>query len=560
MAGGKLPPRQKMIGMMYLVLTALLAMNVSKSILDAFININSGIQSTAVTINANNGFIYQQFDKARSTGGKNGEAWAAKSDKVKIMADDMFTHIENLKSALIAAVEGVPKEVADTLSLAAVQVKDNYDIPTQLMGLSKPKNPTQIAGKEELSGIILKDKLNKFQASLINIFEDETTKNIITDKIKYLDTPIIPSDEGDLPWEGGMFYHVPLAAVITLLSKTQSDVRSAESEVISKLYERIDAGGVSFNKVRGMALVPKAYLTPADSFTADIFTAAYDDRVNPEVFVFNGPNGGIDSALLASGETNIDKLMKGTKGSKWGEGDWYKMNEADVIKGQGKLKIKPSMGVTNWGGLIMLKTKKGPEVRSFTSSFEVGSPSGAVSADAMNVFYMGIPNPVSVSAPMPKFTASAPGLSKSGKGWIMNPKKTGIVNIVVTGTDNATGNKVNVGKFPFRVLRIPTPIAYIAGKTGTIVLSKREFGDGVIQAKLEGFVFDLRVKVRSFKLITTVNGDVKTVTVSGNRMTDKAKGFIKRSSRGQRFYLENMAVKMPDGRIVTMGNVTVKIK
>ena len=188
-----------MIGMMYLVLTALLAMNVSKSILDAFININSGIQSTAATIDANNGFIYQQFDKARSTGGKNGEAWAAKSDKVKIMADDMFTHIENLKSALIAAVEGVPKEVADTLSLAAVQVKDNYDIPTQLMGLSKPKNPTQIAGKEELSGIILKDKLNKFQASLINIFEDETTKNIITDKIKYLDTPIIPSDEGDLP-------------------------------------------------------------------------------------------------------------------------------------------------------------------------------------------------------------------------------------------------------------------------------------------------------------------------------------------------------------------------
>ena len=559
MAGGKLPPRQKMIGMMYLVLTALLAMNVSKSILDAFININSGIQSTAATIDANNGFIYQQFDKARSTGGKNGEAWAAKSDKVKIMADDMFTHIENLKSALIAAVEGVPQEVADTLSLAAVKVKDNYDIPTQLMGLSKPKNPTQIAGKEELSGIILKDKLNKFQASLINIFEDETTKNIITDKIKYLDTPIIPSDEGDLPWEGGMFYHVPLAAVITLLSKTQSDVRSAESEVISKLYERIDAGGVSFNKVRGMVLVPKAYLTPADSFTADIFTAAYDDRVNPEVFVFNGPNGGIDSALLASGETNIDKLMKGTEGSKWGEGDWYKMSEADVIKGQGKLKIKPSMGITNWGGLIMLKTKKGPEVRSFTSSFEVGSPSGAVSADAMNVFYMGIPNPVSVSAPMPKFTASAPGLSKSGKGWIMKPKKTGIVNIVVTGTDNATGNKVNVGKFPFRVLRIPTPTPYIAGKTGTVSISKSQLGNGVLQAKLNGFVFDVKVKVKSFTIGALVNGLWVDEKCSGSRMNAKAKALIKKMGRGRRLTIDKIACTLPDGRTVTLSPLSIKI-
>jgi hypothetical protein len=110
----------------------------------------------------------------------------------------------------------------------------------------------------------------------------------------------------------------------------------------------------------------------------------------------------------------------------------------------------------------------------------------------------------------------------------------------------------------FRVKRIPTPVAYLAGKTGTIVLSKREFGDGVVQAKLEGFVFDLRVKVKSFELITTVNGDVKTVKVSGNRMSDKAKSYIKRSSRGQRFYMEKMAVKMPDGRTVTMGNVTVK--
>ena len=92
------------------------------------------------------------------------------------------------------------------------------------------------------------------------------------------------------------------------------------------------------------------------------------------------------------------------------------------------------------------------------------------------------------------------------------------------------------------------------------MLSKSALGNGVIQAKLEGFVFDLKVKVKSFELGSTVNGDYKMVKITGNKMSSKAKSLIKRSSRGQRFYLEKMTVKMPDGRNVTMGNMTVKIK
>jgi gliding motility-associated protein GldM len=406
----------------------------------------------------------------------------------------------------------------------------------------------------------LKSKLNKYQADLIGMFETKDQESM-TNKLKLLATDDINSHDGIKPWEVGMWYHNPLAAVVTTLSKIQSDVRTAEAQVINKLYEKIDAGGVSFNKVRGIAILPRAFLTPADSFSADIFTAAYDDRVNPEIFVFNGPNGGIDSVALANEVTDIEKLMKGTKGTKWGEGDWYQMDPKEVIAGKGKLKIKPSMGINNWGGLIKLKTKKGPKVYDFSSTFEVGSPSsGAVSADAMNVFYMGIDNPVTVSAPMPKFTASAPGLSKSGKGWVMRPKNTKDVNVIITGEDEITGNKIKVGSYPFRVKRIPTPVPYLSGKTGTVVISKSAFGNGVIQAKLEGFVFDIKVKVKSFEFITTVSGDVRTVKVNGNKINDKAKKLIQRSSRGQRFYLEKMAVKMPDGRIVTMGNMTVKIK
>ncbi len=560
MAGGKLPPRQKMIGLMYLVLLALLAMNVSKSILDSFLVINDGIESTKNTFAEKNGVYYSAFDKAANESPA-AKVFADKAYSVKKMADELDAHIKELKSKIIEVTDGIPKEVADTINVRNVSAKDNYDAPTMVMGLADPANPAPNPEYPEFSGTGLKEKINAFEAGILGVFEDKAVKDEITSKVAYLKTPSQPnSDGGEDAWEVGVFYHIPLAATITMLSKIQADVRTAEAEVVAKLYENIDAGGVSFNNVVGMAVLPKAFLTPADSFSADIFTAAYDDRVNPEVFVFNGPNGGVDSALLASGETDIAKLMKGTKGTKWGEGDWYQMSEEDVISGKGNLKIKPTIGAHEWGGLIKLKTKKGPKVYDFKSSFEVGVPSFAVSADKMNVFYMGVDNPVSVSAPMPKFTASGPGLSKSGKGWIMRPKKPGKVKINVTGVDEATGNNVPVGSAEFRVKRIPTPVAFVAGKTGTVTLSKSALGNGVVQAKLEGFVFDLKVKCKSFELGTTVNGDYKAVKITGNRMNSSAKSLIKRASRGQRFYLEKMAVKMPDGRTVTMGNMTVKIK
>jgi gliding motility-associated protein GldM len=558
MAGGKLPPRQKMIGLMYLVLLALLAMNVSKSILESFVVINDGLEITTKTFDASNSILYASFDKA-ATESPAAKGWADKANKVKKDADALYNHLDMIKKKMYELIDGIPKEVADTIPLKSISAKDNYDMPSALMGLADPAAPGENPLCPECSSTLLKTKLNTYQGDLIALFDGKDKKSM-TGKLELLSTNPIQAHDGEKKWEVGMFYHNPLAAVITTLSKIQSDVRTAEAQVINKLYENIDAGGVSFNNVRGMALVPKAFLTPSDSFTADIFTAAYDDRVNPEVYVFNGPNGGVDSALLASGETDIDKLMKGTKGSGWGDGDWYKMSEEEVIKGQGKLKIKPTIGAHDWGGLIKLKTKKGPKVYDFESSFEVGVPSFAVSADKMNVFYMGVDNPVSISAPMPKFTATAPGLSKSGKGWVMRPKRKGKVTINVTGVDETTGKNIPVGKKEFRVKTIPTPTAYIANKTGSIVLSKSKLGNGVIQAKLDGFVFDVKVKVKSFEIGTNVNGDFSGVKVTGNKMNKKAKALIRNSTRGQRFFIEKMAVKMPDGRIVTMGNVNVKIQ
>lgn len=556
MAGGDLPPRQKMIGMMYLVLTALLAMNVSKDILDAFIIVNSGIENSTSTFSDKTELYYKNFASA-AVESKAAIPFKNKADEVKIASDQLFEHISDLKKHLITMTDKLEEGAPDSLFLIKnVSSKDNYDIPTLVMGLAEPSSPLE----GEFTAVELKNKINKFQSDLLDLFKDNPDAvKVMGKSLQVLDTKDFGVVNGtNETWETGNFYHVPLAAVVTLLSKIQSDVRSAEAEAVAKLYENIDAGGVSFNKVDGIAVLPKAYILSGDSFRASIFTAAYDDRVNPEIYI--GKYDSVAAAQVANtGQFDVNKIMQGTKGEAWGDGDWYQMKKEDVVAGQGKLAVKEGIGVHDWGGIIKINTKKGPKVYPFKSSFEVGKPSLAVSADKMNVFYMGVENPVTISAPMPKFTASAPGLTKKGEGWVMKPTKQGKVAITVTGIDN-DGSKVPLGKSEFRVKRIPDPKSSLGGKSGSESIKKAAFkAASTVQAKMEGFDFDIKVAVKSFTFSTTKAGVIQDTKVNGNKLNAKCKSMIGAAKRNARFYIQDIKVRMPDGSTRKLAPIILKV-
>ncbi len=554
MAGGKLPPRQKMIGMMYLVLTALLAMNVSKDILDAFIVVNDGIENSTSTFADKTSIYYSKF-AAAALDSETAKPFKEKADKVKKMSDELYEYITKLKQHLVTKVDNLPDGSPDSLfKLQNVQSKDNYDVPSHEMGLADPA----VIKDGEWTAVDLKKRINTYRESLLDLFkENKEVHDLMKKTFATLETPDPKAGSGDdKNWESANFYHVPLAAVVTILSKIQSDVRSAEAEAVSKLYENIDASGVSFSKVDGFAYAKRAYVMDGDSFAAQIFTAAYNDLDNPEIFI-----GAYDSSVVANGETDENKIMKGSKGEGWTStknGGWFQLKE--VESGKGNLKIKEGVGIHEWGGIIKVKTKKGPKIYPFAHTFEVGKPSTTVAASAMNVFYMGIDNPVSVSAPMPNFKASAPGLrAGSGGGqYIMRPTAIGKVTVNVSGTDD-NGKTVALGKAEFRVKKIPDPVPYIAGKTGSCTMSKSDLANGVIQAKMEGFEFDLKVQVGSFILGTTVSGDYKEVQVGGSRMDGAAQALISKASRGQRFYVEKMKVKMPDGSTRELANINIRV-
>ena len=554
MSGGDLPPRQKMIGMMYLVLTALLAMNVSKDILDAFIVVNEGIENSTESFADKTGIYYQAFASA-AIDSDAAKPFQAKALNVKKMSDDLYDHIKELKKQLIKKTDGLPDTAPDSLfHISKVLSKDNYDTPTLVMGLADPAKPKD----GEWSAVDLKNKINKYKEDILELFkENKTAQDMMRQTLSVLETPDPPKGSGDdKNWESANFYHVPLAAVITILSKIQSDVRSAEAEAVAKLYENIDAGSVSFSKVDGFAFAKKAYVLDGDSFAAEIFTAAYNDIENPEIFI-----GKYDSALVANKETDVNKIMKGTKGSTWEDfknGGWFELKNVEA--GKGYLKIKEGVGVHEWEGIIKVKTKKGPKIYPFDHSFEVGKPSTTVAAEKMNVFYIGVDNPVSVSAPMPNFTASGPGLSKTAKGYNMRPpagSKT--VTIVVTGTDE-NGNKVNLGKSEFRVKRIPDPISSVMGKSGSTSIRKAEFSAAsTVQAKMDNFDFEVNVNVSSFVFSTTDGGLIQEVKVNGNNLNAACKAMINKAKRNQKFFIEKVQVKMPDGTTRQLAPIILQV-
>ena len=406
----------------------------------------------------------------------------------------------------------------------------------------------------------MQDKLTKYRENILNVFDNkipnyEKAREEVDNNIALRFPNVKDHDGMEQPWVVGTFYHKPLAAVISLLSKLQADVRTAEAEALAKLYEYIDASGVSFNKVEGFAYAKRAYVMEGDTFKAEIFTAAYDDRIAPEIYI-----GKYDSALVANGETDPNKIMIGTRGEGWGDGDWFQLK--DVHGGKGYLKVKESIGQHEFGGVIIIKTKKGKKAFPFKSMFEVAKPSVTVAATKMNVFYVGVENPVSISAPVPqdKIQASGLGIRKKGKEWVVKPKSVGKGRGTIVVSAEIDGKKVTLGKAEFRIKRIPDPKAYVGNVTGSGTIKKSALKNipGVF-AKMEKFDFDVKPVVKSFVFSTVKNGEIVEEKVNGSKFNDKCRSLINSSRRNAKIYIEKIMVKMPDGSVREIAPVNLKV-
>jgi len=548
--GGKLSPRQKMINMMYLVLTALLAMNVSKEILNSFALLNNGLVRTNTNFTVKNEITYSAFETAELNDPNKVRPFRDKAEAVKKKAQVMFDYIENIKSELIKEVEQKEETTItarngedSTIKIASnvfyMEGKDNNQIPTHyFMGELDKAAPGNKAYE-------FKEKVTNFKKDLNTFIPEKERKNI---KLG-LETDDVYSATEDLmiSWENNNFYHNPAIAVIAILTKMQNDVKNAEADIINALYKQIDVSSFKFDTLSARVVANSNYVLLGDEYRAEVFMAAFSTTSNPQVWL-----GDVDS---------VKHEIRGPKDT----------SSVKVNKGVGIYSVSPSAeGTVQWGGIIRMKDPADPTVYHsypFKSEFKAARPAIVVSPDKMNVFYVGIDNPVSISVPgiaaedlQPSMSGGSIGGSR-GKYSVKVPQSMAGKECMVNVSAKTKNGVKSMGQgVKFRVKTVPNPVPTVYGKRGTDVIKAGEvqFVKGVVPM-MDNFEFELKFPVVSFDVSMNVNGLEVTESVQGPSMSDKQRALIGRAKKGNKIYIEKVKVMKPGGIIAEIGSVNLKV-
>lgn len=544
MARAKETPRQKMIGMMYLVLMALLALNVSRDVLNAFVLVDESLTRTTENFYHKNDVYYKEFDRAAAENPVKAGPWKSKADEVKRKSNELHKYIQGLKLEIVKKTEGDDTEAIEGENILGELIvkKDDTFAPAEIM----------IGANKDGKANDLKMALDQYREYLLSLLDEKSVDTRESIKTS-LNTDDPPPKEGEiLRWQDEHFEELPLMAVITLMSKMQSDVRNAESDALRYLFSQIEAGSFNFNLVEPVVIPNSSYIVRGTEYKANVFMAAFDTTQEPIVYI-----GEYDSTISDDG--TIEYRMKGELGRDY--------TTAPVDGGKGVYSVTPSaVGWKKWGGIISLKRLDGGVTsKPFRIEYQVAEPSLVVSATKMNVFYLGVPNPVEISVPgvpADRIVASTNNgrISPSGGAYMVNPTREGTSQISVSVRED--GGVRPRGSKTFRVRKVPDPYATLAGGRSGATLSKSQ-----ILAQLgpkaempEWFEFDLEFTVTSFSLATYVQGFYQEIAASSGTFSSAQRDVLRNLNPGAKLYLNDVIAVGPDGSSRNLGTILIKVK
>ncbi|MFO0357852.1 MAG: gliding motility protein GldM [Sphingobacteriaceae bacterium] len=545
MGGGKETPRQKMIGMMYLVLTALLAMNVSKQILKGYITVNESMEKSKANLTANNKRITEAFQNTIN-GNPAAKPYYDKAVEAQAKINEVVKYIDNLKKIVYEETEKIGN--GDTVQLKYAQKIDDYDMPTHILIGSDAAAPEN----KPNSALELRSKMDNLMNGLITMLntmqQDKKTKFLpeIYENLKKKFESMKPKDSGaeedgiKMTWHVENFYHLPEAAVITNLNKMQADLKNLEAEILGEFSAASGKLAIKFDKLTAKVIAPSSYIQAGQPYKADIFLAASSSAMTDDMMQVLI---GADSASGAGG------------------------TPVKIEGGMGKYEVGTGgQGEQTYKGIIKFKKPDGSfDKYPFQATYMVAAPSAAVALDKMNVFYIGVPNPISVSA-----GGVAPtDLQVSATGVKLTPKGAGKYEVTATSPGTITinvsaktkdGTKPQ-GSFKFRVKKIPDPVTKVGGQSGNVDMKKIQLSQiGGVIADLPGFDFDAKFVVTSFELSAVVKGALKSVPCSGNQLSGEARSILAAAGVGSKIFFENVKAKGPDGSVRNIPGVTIKVK
>lgn len=538
MAQTKLPPRQRMINMMYLVLTAMLALNVTAEVLNAFKTVDDGISRSNQSLQTKTANVFGAFETEMNLDAKKTAPFKQKAEQTKSICKTLYDQLEKYKQQVIKEAGGYDPKTGQLVS------NDNIDIATRIF-------------VDEQNGKKIKEAIQKSRDQLLALPADED-KNAFANSLPL----IIDEPKDGLSWEFHKFNHVPTIAAITLLSKYQNDALAAENQLAEYFLKKIDFGKHKVDKLTALVNSPSSYIMQGLPYTASVMLTAYSSTQNPDVFL-----GAFTSQIKKSATGNYEEISATNELP-----PLINPVKVDVTAGLGKIQMQGNnIGESRYTGVVRVKDPSGSGYKfyPFEGQYQVAAKSAVVSPTNMNVLYAGLENPVSVSVPgvaQKDVTAAfdGPGLleKKPDGSYVVKPSAKGNYKIKVTAK---VGNAVlPMGEMLFRVKRVPQPLSTIDGiyESGNISAQKLKATNGIVPV-LKDFLFaGVRYDVLSYKAVAILpDGDVLKYPCAGARYDAKFRDLLNKGKikKGCNIVFEEIVAKDPSGEKVSLSPIAFVI-
>jgi gliding motility-associated protein GldM len=493
-------PRQKMINMMYLVLTALLALNVSSEILNAFKTVNRSLENTNVTVSASTTTIMKSLDEKtkKSETAERANFWYPKAKQVQDYSQSLYTYIQGLKNTILTKAGGDPNNADKSFK------EDNLDISTRLM-VDQGEGKVLFQKLADYKNNILK----KVHPSIDSAFASTLPIDLSIPKTK---------NKGNNTWEAAYFRMVPTVAALTILSKFQNDVKTTENRVIQFCHNKVGEVEVVFDSYAAIVGQNSNYLMPGQEIQITAGVGAFSKAAKPVVSI-----GGTTATIGENGYAE------------------YKANAG----GMGNHTVPISIKYFN-----QISGKEETVTREVT--YTVGQANASIALDKMNVLYIGVDNPVSIAASgggddKISATINNGSLSRVGNGkWVARVNKVDDNTVITVTVDGKVA-----GASQFRVRTIPDAQAYVGGQPSGTEMSAGAFkAQPGVGAGIKNFPFQLDYEVVSFTFTCDTDDDIISIPATGNAFQGAVGRAVQQHVKaGRMVTIENIRVRAPDGSV-----------
>ena len=511
-----------MIGMMYLVLTAMLALNVSTNVLDAFEKVDESLHVTLDNTIEQNSSAYRRFERAYAENPTKVGQLYLQADSLRKASDELYDYIQEFKVNVAMLVDG---EAYDSTARSILN-KSDFDKPGQYAMVEWDKNdPTKHNGE------VLREKIEAYREILMDV--QHMSPRARAGKPGQIIRGIFNTEKGvnndgdSIPWEASVFEGMPAGACMAILTKYQNDIRAYENRTVTRLYNRINANDFVANDIRAYVIPKATSVTRGDTYEAQIILAATDSTARPDYFI---------------------------DGVKLGDNGIYRASAS-------------SLGRHTYTGIVRYKQGRDTISLPFESFYEVMEPSASVMNEDLNIIYRDFNNRYMVSVPgytdsQIKVTVSGATSKREGKFYVLRPTEDA-KNVKITVSVDMGGGKMTVmGEKNLRVKKLPNPTPYFMDgnkqvsitKTARKSLNKNtilEVGygeDGLLQVPFEITSFETYILRKSAKS-------------NGNKFSPAQLKSIGQLQSGEVILVQNIRYRAQGGKEELYdGNLTLVLK